>query len=209
MSKTTNRIRVLVACEMSGRVRDAFCRRGFDAWSCDLLPSETPGQHYQRDVRDVLGLGWDLLIAHPPCDYMANSGVRWLWNGTEKNEPRWKLMREACEFFRLMLDADIPCVCVENPIMHRHAKQIIGVQQTQVIQPWMFGDGFTKATCLWLRNLPNLAPTKIVDGRIPQVHHESPGPNRKTNRSRTYPGIAEAMAIQWGDYLLSQQKAAL
>lgn len=192
-------MRVLVACEFSGTVRDAFCALGHDAVSCDLLPSDTPGKHIQGDVIPHLGDGWDLMIAHPPCTYLANSGARWLYKEGGKRDPkRWKLMREGAEFFRLILEAPIPRIAVENPIQHRHAKEVIGCGQDQVIQPWMFGHGETKATCLWLKNLPLLSPTKIVDGRSPRVHFASPSPDRWRLRSITLPGIAAAMAAQWG-----------
>jgi hypothetical protein len=187
-------VKVLVACECSGRVRDAFTALGHDAWSCDLLPSDTPGNHLQCDVLTVLDRDWDLMIAHPPCRYLCNSGVRWL----SEREGRWELMREGAEFFRRLLHADIPQRCIENSIMHKYAAELVGRRQDQVIQPWMFGDGETKATCLWLEGLPKLKPTKIVDGRKPTVHRMPPGPEREKLRSLTYPGIAAAMADQWG-----------
>lgn len=187
-------MKVLVACEFSGIVRDAFAARGHDAWSCDLLPTERPGQHIQGDVLNALYAGgWDLLIAHPECTYLCNSGVRWL-----SRPGRWRLMESACAFFRLMLEAPVERIAVENPVMHGHAKRLVGVQQTQVIQPWQFGDSERKATCLWLKNLPPLRPTEIVLPLGNSVHHEPPGPDRKRNRSRTFRGIAQAMAHQWG-----------
>lgn len=168
--------------------------------SCDLLPSDKPGPHIQGDALDAMTHGWDLLIAHPPCTYLANSGVRWLYGGKgrERDKNRWRLMEEAARFFQAMLNADIPMIAVENPIMHRHAKAIIGVEQSQVIQPWMFGHGEVKATCLWLKGLPLLTPTRVVEGRQPRVHFASPSPNRWKERSVTLPGIASAMAKQWG-----------
>lgn len=202
-------IRVLIACEFSGRVRDAFAACGFDAWSCDLRPSETLGQHYQGDVRDMLQQRWDLAIFHPPCTYLCNSGVRWLYNpdGT-RNAERWQNMQTACDFFKWCLNADVPHIAVENPVMHGHAKRIIDVKQTQVIQPWQHGDGCTKATCLWLKNLPPLQPSNIVDGRRAEVHRMAPSPERERERSRTYHGIAAAMAQQFGDAILNSGHAA-
>ena len=190
-------MRVLVACEFSGIVRDAFIERGHDAMSCDLLETERPGPHYVGSVFEVIYAEWDLLIAHPPCTYLALSGVRWLYGGkgTERNPHRWASMEDASEFFQELLDAPVPRIAVENPIQHRHA----GLPKpTQTVQPWMFGTPETKATCLWLKNLPPLEPTNIVDGRIPRVHHASPGPERWKERSRTDPNIAAAMAAQWG-----------
>ena len=191
-------MRVLVACEFSGTVRDAFIARGHEAMSCDLLPSETPGPHYQGDIFDIVnGIGgkqWDLMIAHPPCTYLCNSGVRWL----HEREGRWAEMIAGAVFFRNLLTAPIPYIAIENPIMHGYGQQIIGIPPTQSIQPWQFGHGETKRTCLWLKNLPPLTPTNIVAGRTPKIHHASPGPNRWRERSRTYQGIAEAMAMQWG-----------
>jgi len=187
-------MRVLVACEFSGRVRDAFLARGHDAVSCDLLPTESPGPHIQGDVREILAEGWDLMIAHPPCTYLCNSGVSWLY----RRPGRWEKMREAALFFRQLLEAPIPRICVENPIMHKYAVEIIGRRQDQVIQPWMFGHGETKATCLWLKNLPPLRPTNIVEGREQRLHRLPPSPDRWKERSRTYPGVARAMAEQWG-----------
>ena len=190
-------LRVLVACEFSGIVRDAFIARGHDAVSCDLLPSERPGPHIVGDVRELLGDGWDLMVAHPPCQYLALSGVRWLYGGkgTVRDPGRWLEMEVAAEFFQALLDAPIPRIAVENPIQHRHA----GLPKpTQRIQPYQFGTPETKATCLWLKNLPPLVPTNIVDGRTPRVHFASPGPDRWKERSRTDVNIAAAMADQWG-----------
>lgn len=184
-------MRVLVACEFSGTVRDAFIRRGHTAISCDILPSETPGPHYQGDVRSLVGdWDFDLMIAHPPCTYLAVSGSRWF------NEPgRRELQAEAMDFVRLLMAVPIPLIAIENPI------SIISSQirkPDQIIQPWQFGHPETKATCLWLKGLPKLVPTNIVDGRHGRVHLEPPGPDRWKNRSRTYAGIADAMACQWG-----------
>lgn len=185
-------VRVLVACEFSGVVRDAFIRRGHEAMSCDLLPSETPGPHYRGDVRDILGAGWDLLIAHPPCTHLAVSGARWFKEKRREQE-------EALEFVRLLLDAPIPMIALENPV------SIISSRirkPDQILQPWMFGHGEVKATCLWLKNLPKLVPTNIVAGREARVHRMPPGPDRWKERSRTFAGIAEAMAEQWGEFAL-------
>lgn len=200
-------MRVLVACEFSGIVRDAFLARGHDAWSCDFLPSESSilDRHFACEVLGAIRYtrprSWDLMIAHPPCTYLTNSGVRWLYKngkGTERDEDRWLKMQQAATFFTALADADIPRICIENPIMHSYARELVGMRATQTIQPWMFGHAETKATCLWLKNLPKLMPTNIVEGRTPRVHHESPGPDRWKNRSRTLPGIAEAMAEQYG-----------
>ena len=188
--------RVLVACEFSGIVRDAFIARGHEAVSCDLLDTEVEGPHYKGDVRDVLGDGWDLMIAHPPCTYLAVSGARW-WSGRREEQ------REAVEFVRLLLYAPIPRIMLENPIGHLSTAIR---KPDQIIQPWQFGHGETKATCLWLKRLPRLSPTNIVTGRAARVHREPPGPNRWKNRSRTYVGIAQAMAVQWGDALLAAAK---
>lgn len=181
-------MKVLVACEYSGRVRDAFIALGHDAMSCDLLPTERPGPHYQGDVRDVLGNGWDLLIAHPPCTHLAVSGARWF-------KDKAKEQADAIEFFMQLARANVQRVCVENPvcIMSR-----VWRKPDQIIQPWQYGHGETKATCLWLRGLPLLTPTDIVEGREHRIHKMAPGPNRWKERSRTFPGIARAMASQWG-----------
>lgn len=185
-------MRVLVACEFSGIVRDAFLRRGHDAISCDILPTESPGPHYQGDVRDLLNQHWDLIVAHPPCQYLCNSGVRWL-----KTDPsRWKKMQEAARFFRLFLNHDCKRVVIENPIMHKYAVQIIGRRQDQVIQPWQFGHGETKAICLWLKGVRKFRPTEIVEGREPRVHRMAPSADRSKLRSLFYPGIAAAFAKQ-------------
>lgn len=182
-------MRVLVACEFSGVVRDAFIRRGHDAWSCDMLPSERDsGRHIMGDVSDVLDDGWDLMIAHPPCTHLAVSGARWF---KEKRAEQ----AEALAFVRLLLDAPIERIALENPISIISSKIR---KPDQIIQPWMFGHGETKATCLWLKNLPKLVPTNVVDGREARVHRMPPGPERWKERSRTFTGIGEAMAAQWG-----------
>jgi len=194
------RLRVLIACEYSGRVRDAFIRRGHDAMSCDLLPTESPGPHYQGDVRDIIGDGWDLMIAHPTCTYMARSGMRWLKDqpplksGKPVGAERRKLLADSLEFFTFLLNAPIPRIAVENPRSH-----LIPTPATQYIQPWQFGHGELKETGLWLKGLPALVPTNIVEGREARVHRMPPGPNRWKERSRTFEGIADAMADQWGD----------
>ena len=185
--------RVLVACEYSGRVRNAFAKRGWDAWSCDLLPSETPGQHYQGDIADMLKQHWDLLIAHPPCTHLAVSGARHFASKQASG-----VQQEALAFVQMLLDADVKYIALENPV------SIISTsirKPNQVIQPWQFGHGETKATCLWIKNLPKLAPSNIVAGRKPVVHHMPPGPDRWKNRSRTYTGIAQAFADQWGAFI--------
>ena len=201
-------MRVLVACEFSGIVRDAFIAKGHEAMSCDLLPTEKPGPHYQGDVFDVIGDGWDLMIAHPPCTYLSNAGVRHLWSVPSRNgvlpkvhgAERWEAMREGAAFFRELLEAAIPRVAVENPIMHKYAVELIGRRQDQVVQPWMFGDPQKKAVGLWLRGLPPLLATgPICEERRPLMHRMSPGPNRSKDRSRFFPDIARAMADQWSD----------
>ncbi len=185
-------MKVLIACEFSGIVRDAFAKKGHDAWSCDLLPTERPGKHYQVDLWDVqIGDDWDLLIAHPPCTYLAVSGARWF-------KDRGKEQKDALNFVRLLLTAPVPRIALENPV------SIISTRirkPDQIIQPWMFGHGETKATCLWLKNLPLLRPTNIVEGRETRIHKMSPSPDRGKERSRTFRGIAEAMAEQWGGCL--------
>jgi len=186
-------MRVLVACEFSGVVRDAFLSRGHEALSYDLLPSELPGPHVMGDVTWSLQELWDLAIAHPPCTYLCNSGVRWL----KDNPERWERMREAVEFFKLCLAANAPRVAVENPIMHRHAAQALP-RRTQIIQPWQHGHGETKATCLWLKGLPELQPSDVVDGRTARSHREPDSRDRWKRRSRIYTGLATAMADQWG-----------
>ena len=183
-------MKVLVACEYSGRVRDAFLHHGHDAVSCDLLPTESPGPHYQGDVQNILADGWDLMIAHPPCTHLAVSGARHF--AAKKASG---VQDEALDFVKMLLDAPINRIALENPV------SIISSQirrPDQIIQPWEFGHGETKATCLWLKNLPLLTATQIVDERKPVVHMMPPGPNRWKNRSRTYSGIADAMAQQWG-----------
>lgn len=201
-------MKVLVGCEFSGTVREAFRALGHDATSCDILPTEIPGHHYQGDVRDIIRTEkWDLAVFHPPCTYLSNSGSRWLYKTGEKNRERWALMQEAAEFFKELLQAPIQKICIENPIQHRHAKAIIKTPFTQVIQPWQFGHPESKATCLWLKNLPSLTPTNIIEkplsGRWDNqtISGQNKIPQSKDRwklRSKTYSGIAEAMAQQWG-----------
>lgn len=182
--------KVLIACEYSGRVRDAFLARGHDAMSCDLLPTDSPGPHYQGDVRDVLDAGWDLMIGHPPCTDLAVSGARHF--AAKIADGR---QGRALDFVRLLMNAPIPQIAIENPISVISSRIR---KPDQVIQPWQFGHGETKATCLWLKNLPKLRPTNIVDGRDNRIHRMPPSPDRWKLRSVTYAGIAEAMADQWG-----------
>lgn len=198
-------MRVLVACEYSGTVRDAFATAGHDAWSCDVLPTDAPGKHHQGDVTDILADGWDLLIGHPPCTYMTNSGVAWL----HKDETRWKKLDEAAAFFLTLWNAPIPRIALENPVMHKYAKQRIGnIRQAQTVQPWMFGHMEQKATCLWLKGLPPLAEIRNVKAAMMQLpinerqrlHYLPPSPDRWKLRSKTYEGLAQAMAEQWGNY---------
>ena len=196
-------MRVLIACEYSGRVRDAFIEKGHDAISCDLLPTDKPGPHYQGDIFDIINNGFDLMIAHPPCTYLSNSGVSHL----HKNVKRWFLLFEAAEFFKKLLDAPIPRIAIENPIMHKYAKQLIGgVKQSQVVQPWWFGHMEQKATCLWLKNLPRLEQSnnvytemmKLPKNKRERLHYLPPGEDRWKLRSTTYQGLADVMALQWG-----------
>ena len=189
-------MRVLIACEYSGAVRDAFTRGGHDAMSCDLLPAETPGQHYQGDVRDVLDYPWDLMIAHPPCTHLSVSGARHF--AEKRMDGR---QQSAVSFFMALARAPIPKIAIENPvcIMSRMWRK-----PDQIIQPWQFGHGETKATCLWLKGLPLLRHTQIVEGRENRIHRMPPSADRWKERSRTFQGIAGAMADQWGG-----QQAAL
>ena len=184
-------MRVLVACEYSGTVRDAFIAAGHDAMSCDLLPTDVPGPHYQGDVTDILGDGWDLMVAHPPCTYLSVSGMHWTTRGLR--DP--KLTEDALAFVQLLMDAPIQRIAIENPVSVISSRIR---KPDQIIQPWMFGHGETKATCLWLKGLQNLIATDVVDGREAKVWRMAPGPNRWKMRSTTFPGIARAMAAQWG-----------
>lgn len=199
MGHVASQIRVLVACEYSATVRDAFRARGFDAWSCDLLPTEgDPRWHIQGDaVKVSRAEPWDLMIAHPPCTHLAVSGARWFKDKQAEQQ-------EALGFVADLFSAPIKHIALENPvsiISSRFRKP------DQTIQPWQFGHGETKATCLWLVNLPKLEPTNIVEGREARIHKMPPGPNRWKERSRTFQGIADAMAQQWGDYLLTLRGA--
>jgi len=199
--------RVLIACEFSGTVRNAFLARGFDAWSCDILPAENgSNRHIRGDVRDHLHDGWDLLIvAHPPCTRLCNSGVRWLHTPPpgKTQADMWRELDEGAALFSDCWNAPIPHKAIENPVMHRHAKERIRNYRefAQSVQPWQFGHPETKRTCLWLDNLPPLKPTQVVEGREARVHRMPPGPDRWKERSRFFAGIAEAMANQWGDYV--------
>lgn len=181
-------MRVLVACEFSGVVRDAFRKQGHDAWSCDILPTERPGSHLQCDVLTILDQGWDFMIAHPPCTHLAVSGARWFKDKQQEQA-------EALRFVETLLNAPINKIALENPV------SIISTRirrPDQIIHPWQFGHGETKTTCLWLKNLPLLVPTDIVSGRENRIHKMGPTKNRWKERSRTYEGIAQAMALQWG-----------
>ena len=188
-------MRILIACEESQTVCKAFRAKGHEAYSCDVIPCSGghPEWHIQDDVLKHLDDGWDMMIAHQPCDYLANSGVRWLY----EKPGRWQEMAKAAEFFNEVLNAKIPRKCCENPIQHKHARELIR-KYDQLIQPYQYGEPYTKATCLWLDGLPPLVPTLIMGERYPAAHMEAPGINRKRNRSRTYQGIADAMANQWG-----------
>lgn len=226
-------MKILVACEYSGRVRDAFIALGHDAMSCDLLATDAPGKHYQGDIRDVLYEGWDLMIAHPPCTRLTNSGVRWLIEPPKKlatwqypaetvaayagmgRDARlafmWSELRSGAEFYKLLRDAPIPRKAIENPIMHRYARERIEIGTRQVVQPWWFGDEAFKATGLELIGLPPLVPTnKLTPPKKDtqaykdwsKVHYASPGKDRWKLRSTTFPGVADAMANQWGGVAL-------
>ncbi len=225
-------MRVLINCEFSGIIREEFRKIGYEAWSCDLRPTEIPSlYHIQGDALAAMQWGtpdenepWDLMISHPPCTYLTNAGVRWLYKGGKKNangeiDPeRWFKMECAARFFNCMLKSDIQYVCVENPIMHPYAIERVESKYSQIVQPNMFGHAETKATCLWLKNLPLLTPTEQLEpdyqrwppgkgnGYEPKVHHEPPskGDEREMNRSRTVVGLAKAMASQWGRLQISQ-----
>ena len=196
-------MRILVACEYSGRVRDAFIARGHDAMSCDLLPTDAPGPHYQGDVRDVMSDGtWDMMIAHPECTYHTNSGVSWL----HKDPSRWVRLFDAADFFVELLNAPIPKICIENPIPHKYSVRLVGTKYTQIIQPWMHGHTETKATCLWLKGLDKMEETDNVREQMKllpknqqqRLHYLPPSEDRWKLRSTTFQGIASAMAEQWG-----------
>jgi len=192
-------MKVLVACEFSGTVRDAFLAKGHDAMSCDVLDTDVPGPHYKGDVRDILGDGWDLMIAHPPCTYISNAGAKHLYPKGVLNQDRLALGMEAVAFFRTLLEADIPKICIENPIPSR----VFGISDyTQIIQPYEHGHPFQKKTCLWLKGLPKLVHTDIVERgettRQAGNWFNKGGKDRQKNRAVTFPGIAAAMAQQWG-----------
>ena len=183
-------MRVLVGCEFSGTVRRAFRALGHDAWSCDILPSEDGSPyHLQGDVLEAVNGGWDLGIFHPPCTRLTVAGARW-FKGKEQEQA------DAIAFVERLWACAIPRVCIENPIGVLSTQSRLG-EPTQIVQPWQFGHGETKATCLWLRHLSPLDPTQIVEGREARIHRMAPGPNRWRERSRTYQGIADAMAQQW------------
>lgn len=195
-------MRVLVACEYSGTVRDAFRKKGHDAWSCDILPTDSdPAYHFKKDISEVLTMDWDLMVAHPPCTYLTNSGVMWL----HKDQKRWDLLSKGIDFFKLFIDSDIPKVAIENPIPHKYARDEIG-KYTQIIHPYMFGHMERKATCLWLKGLPLLESTNLVKEEMEKLpknqqqrlHYLPPSPERAKLRSKTFQGIADAMADQWG-----------
>jgi hypothetical protein len=202
-------LRVLVACEYSGTVREAFRKLGHDAWSCDLLDTDREGNHYKGDVFDIINDGWDLMIAHPPCTRLTNSGVRWLKVPPPGKtlEQIWKELDEAAEFYKRLRDAPITHKAIENPVMHCYARERIQIGFRQVVQPWWFGEEAFKATGLELINLPPLVPTNKLTPpkkgtedykKWSKIHYASPGPNRWKIRSKTYQGIADAMALQWG-----------
>ena len=193
-------MKVLIACEYSGRVRDAFAKLGHDAWSCDILPTETKGNHYEGSVLDILDQGWDLMIAHPPCTYLSNAGARFLYPKSILNQERFKKGLEAKEFFMALFNADIPRIAIENPI----PSKAYGLPQySQTIQPYEYGHPFQKRTCLWLKNLPKLIPTNIVEERqstkVAGNWFNKGGKDRQKERARTFEGIANAMAKQWGN----------
>ena len=191
-------MKILVACEFSGTVRDAFTEKGHYAVSCDLLPSERPGYHYIGDVMDILYQGWDMMIAHPPCTYLSKAGARWLYKNGEIDLKRYGEGLKAKEFFLTLLNSGIPKICVENPIPFKIFEL---PEKSQVIQPSMFGDPFMKTTYLWLKGLPLLTPTDIVKGESTEKaswFNSCSGETRRKNRSITFQGIAKAMADQWG-----------
>lgn len=188
-----------MACEYSGRVRDAFIRNGCDAISCDLLPTDQPGPHYQGDVFDIINDGWDLMVAHPPCTHLAVSGARWFHKKRQEQE-------EALDFVRRLMSAPIEQIAIENPVS---VISSLIRKPDQIIHPWMFGHGETKATCLWLKNLPPLQPTDVVPGRENKVHRMPPSEHRWKLRSLTYQGIADAMGNQWSAQVETQMHLSL
>ena len=209
------KLRVLIACERSGAVRRAFRALGHDAWSCDLHAADDGDQHHiQGDaIAAAYGKPWDLMIAHPECTFLANSGAKHLYAGMKKqngpNGDRWANMGAAAAFFLTLWHAPIARIAVENPIMLGHPRRLFGIpEHDQTIQPWQFGHGETKATCLWLKGLPRLQPTEIVAGREQRIWKMPPGPDRKRARSETFAGIAAAMAGQWGGIALGIRESA-
>lgn len=192
-------MKVLVACEFSGTVRDAFIKLGHDAMSCDIIPTDVPGPHYEGDVLDVINDRWDLMIAHPPCTYLSNAGARFLYPKKQLNQDRLKMGLEAKQFFMLLYNSNIPKICVENPIPSKIYEL---PSYTQTIQPYEYGHPFQKRTCLWLKGLPKLIPTNIVNERqsskVPGNWFNKGGKDRQKNRAKTFQGIADAMASQWG-----------
>jgi len=192
-------MKILIACEYSGIVRDAFAAKGHDAWSCDILPTESPGNHFQGDVLEHLDKGWDLMIAHPPCTYLSNAGARFLYPKRKLNEDRYKLGLKAKEFFMALYNAPINKICVENPI----SSKIYNLPKyNQIIQPYEYGHPIQKRTCLWLKNLTKLQPTNITNKKqstkIPGNWFNKGGKDRQKNRSKFFKGFANAMAAQWG-----------
>jgi len=219
MGECVRRLKVLVGCETSGVVRRAFLARGHDAWSCDILPADDEtDRHIQADVRDVFDWGWDLAIMHPPCTRLCVSGVRWLHQPPRGKtvDQMWRELDEGAELFSACWNAQIPRIAVENPVMHKHAKQRIRnyCPPAQTVQPWWFGDTAFKATGLYLRNLPKLVPTNRLIPPAPgtdehkqwsAIHRAPPGPDRWKIRSKTFPGLAAAMAEQWGDWAAAEK----
>jgi len=192
-------MRVLLGCEESATVREAFRKRGHDAVSCDLLDSRIPGPHYKGDFMDIIDQDWDLAIFFTPCTYSCNSGVRWMYNPDGSiNLKRYQKMIHYASMIKIVLMSKIPKVACENPIPHKYALEYIGRKYDQIIHPWQFGHGEQKSTCIWLKNLPKLEPSNIVEGREQRIWKMPPGPERSKERSKTYQGIADAMAEQWG-----------
>ena len=193
-------MKILIACEYSARVREAFAVKGHDAWSCDIIDTDVPGNHIKSDVLNYLDRKWDMMIAHPPCTYICNSGVSWL----HRTKGRWEKMVEGANFFKKLLEAPIKKIVIENPVMHKYAREIIGRKQDQTIQPWQYGEDASKRTCLWLKNVSNLKPTNIIikdryANQTPSGQSNlPPSKDRGKIRSKTYLGIAKAMADQWG-----------
>jgi hypothetical protein len=210
--RTVARLRVLVACEYSGTVRDAFRALGHDAVSCDLLPTERPGPHHQGNVLEILNNGWDMLIGHPMCTRLTNAGVRWLMSPPPGKTlvQMWRALFEGADFYKALRDANIPRKALENPVMHCHAAEIIRPGPRQIVQPWWFGDPVFKATGFELIGLPKLKATNRLTPPQPGtdehkawsiIHRASPGPNRAKIRSKFFPGLAAAMAEQWGGFV--------